>query len=124
LILANSSTKNYLPNKSGSYGVIVNSNVCRDTLSCFNFKLLLISELNHLKFNVYPNPARTYLNIEMEENFLNLNAYIIDNTGKIVDSFVLYSHQKQYPIKLNKGYYSLKIITNQGISFLSRFLVE
>ena len=124
LILANSSSKNYLPIKSGNYGVIVSSNACRDTSLCFTIKLLLMSELNPLKINVHPNPACSHLNIEMDKDFLNLNAEIIDNMGKVVDSFVLYPHQKQYPIKLNKGHYSLKIIAKEGIVFLSRLLVE
>jgi Secretion system C-terminal sorting domain len=124
LILTNSTSKNYIPKKSGNYGVIVNSNVCRDTLSCFNVKMLLINELNPFKFNVYPNPVCSYLNIDLEEDFLNLNAEIIDITGKLVDSFVIYAHQKEYPIKLNKGHYNLKIISKESIFFVSSLLVE
>ena len=124
MILANSSTKNYLPIKSGTYGVIVNSNTCSDTLSCFTIKLLLMNELNPLKINFYPNPACSYLNIEMDVDFVNLNAEIIDDSGKIVESFLLHPNQKQYPIKLNKGYYSLKIISKEGNSHLSRLMVE
>lgn len=124
MILANSSTKNYLPIKSGTYGVIVNSNTCSDTLSCFTIKLLLMNELNPLKINFYPNPACSYLNIEMDLDFVNLNAEIIDDSGKIVESFLLHPNQKQYPIKLNKGYYSLKIISKEGNSHLSRLMVE
>ncbi len=112
--------------ETGNYAVILNVNGCIDTSACVlvNYVGLTHSVLDD--FNIYPNPATTYLNISVKTT-TQLTVEIVDLTGKTVLKKVLQNTQNTIDVStLNKGIYFVRITLNQpeNFWFTKRFVKE
>ena len=75
------------------------------------------------EFNVYPNPAKGSITIELSEQFVASDYNIIDLTGKVVQKGELNSNTEVEIQALKSGYYMLKVSTNEGKLFYKKVLV-
>jgi len=83
-----------------------------------------ISNLNEIKYSLYPNPADEMIDIKISDP-ASFNYQISDNTGKIIDSGKSVSRQlniKTYQYK--NGIYFLKMIDRNGKSNYNKFVVQ
>ena len=82
-----------------------------------------IHETTAKKVSVYPNPADEFLNIRIEDDFLNATAVFTDFTGRIIASFSMEALNKSIPIsELMKGTYILKLINQEGTEIAVTFV--
>jgi glucose/arabinose dehydrogenase len=82
-----------------------------------------MNEENSIKLSVYPNPVADFLYVHMNKNLDNILAEITDYSGRTVASYNLENLNTPISlIKLVKGSYYLKLITQEGIQAMTRFI--
>jgi glucose/arabinose dehydrogenase len=82
-----------------------------------------MNEENSIKLSVYPNPVADFLYVHMNKNLDNILAEITDYSGRTVASYNLENlNTPMSLIKLVKGSYYLKLITQEGIQAMTRFI--
>jgi len=62
--------------------------------------------------SVYPNPANSVLNIEMEDPFLNYELELVDVTGKVFGRLAITGSGRLDVSGLNRGLYILRVYEN------------
>ncbi len=104
----------FVPESSGDYAVKINDNGCIDTSNCYN---VVVSNINNIDDNIieiYPNPAKQFVNIVIP-NSLSVNKITIYNiTG--VEVFTNKNNNKNYLInvsELKTGTYFIEIISTE-----------
>ena len=86
----------------------------------FNSLLLNNEQLKPKKIKVFPNPANDFLNIELDDFYLNKTVYIYNTAAILVAQFNLAQYNKPLNITyLATGLYVLKI-ENQYIWFYKK----
>jgi hypothetical protein len=114
-VLTGEVNQSYNTQTSGSYAVILESGICKDTSACYiinmtnNIDEFLLSEIS-----VYPNPASNGLTIELEEEFNTINVQFLDANGRTLFNNV---YLQTSVINLNFDYASgiyLLIINSEG----------
>jgi PKD repeat protein len=96
------------------------SNSCGDgtPVSLTADVILNVFSLNNVNFNIYPNPANDYLNIELSSNNSKIDYALIDINGKVIVNNVIESNQNFAKINisnLDKGIYTLRLIVDNEI---------
>lgn len=84
-----------------------------------------INEIGNSQINIYPNPTKKYLNIELKDNvlFSDYNAEIQSISGEIVQTMKLKNQQPKINIQhLKAGVYVL-ILKNQESYYHKKFIV-
>lgn len=84
------------------------------------------SEQESSQFTMYPNPAASNLNVEIEDHTIQKIA-IYDVSGKLMNIYTFKSANNKETIDVSglyKGMYVLKLQTNDGKSFSGQFLKE
>jgi glucose/arabinose dehydrogenase len=98
--ILNATSSTYSTTVAGTYSVIVtNASLCSDTSNAIEVSLCTsMDETGFGKFNLYPNPAESVLNIEfyVAEN-MNVVVNIFNATGQLVNS-----QQKNFASGMNK----------------------
>jgi len=110
--------QSFTPTFNGSYACIIDDATCVDTSACMVVSTIGISEIDALKFTIYPNPATTFITIESNEIIESVAIY--DLSGKLIrtENTVTFSIEN-----LSTGVYMLHINTVNGIA-RSRFIKE
>lgn len=79
--------------------------------------------INTVSFNIYPNPASTFLNVEFTDNNLNATNYsmkIISIDGRVISNSNISSvgtFKHTLPIdNLSKGSYLIQVVSSSGIT--------
>ena len=78
------------------------------------------------KISIYPNPAKSFINILIDEPLLDLNYIrIIDISGKIIfeDTFVEGINNVQLPSNINSGIYLVEIRSGNAILGTQKLIV-
>lgn len=89
---------------SNDWKIIVNG--VRDTLAI----ALAINELQNIEFSVFPNPTKSYLNIQSSELMNDFNCSILSLDGRLIKSTLLHSYQPILNVSsLKKGFYYLHV---------------
>ncbi|MEN8928635.1 MAG: LamG-like jellyroll fold domain-containing protein [Flavobacteriales bacterium] len=115
--IAGETNRFIIATQAGDYAVIVSRGSCIDTSDCINIQLSSLSEtsINNL-FEVYPNPASSFLTINNLEN-RNITAIsIIDIRGKLVTNKAGFISKNLNIQSLERGVYFLKIETKDGVA--------
>ncbi|MGB3174062.1 MAG: T9SS type A sorting domain-containing protein, partial [Saprospiraceae bacterium] len=74
----------YTPAQSGTYAVIISRNGCVDTSACIMLSTVsTTTSLNELGIKIFPNPARSFFSVEMQQNH-PATIEIIDALGRKV----------------------------------------
>lgn len=107
------------PANAGTYAVIVTANGCSDTSSCYTLSGTGIAdpEFNR-QFSVYPNPAKTRVNIESKLGLSLASIRIFNVLGEEVFRTASNGRSEQsLDIRqLADGMYLLHIETNKGVA--------
>ena len=90
---------------SGGHGWIAD-------ISCTSIN---IEEANKNKFKIYPNPAKNYINIELDASNQKTIIHIYDITGKLVYESSFIASKRINTTDFNKGMYIVKVINNNSI---------
>jgi len=95
------------------------NNSCGDgTPRTLNISVTGIEDAAYNMFNIYPNPAKDYLNIEFESNDTEISYALIDINGKIIISNIIKDTQNTAKLNissLDKGIYTLRLIINNEV---------
>ncbi len=113
-IIPGATSKNFLPQDSGYYAVVVSKYAMKDTSSCFAMLSISLSEVTLTeKLNLYPNPNNGWLNIESSAKE-ELNLRIFNIQGQLVQEEVLVNANNQIQIKGENGLYFITITNQKG----------
>jgi len=82
------------------------------------------SSENSNPFNVYPNPARNLINLNLDSKFVNSGYELFNITGQIVKRGIILSETSQIDVSaLNSGMYMIKV-TGASQILSESFIVE
>jgi hypothetical protein len=93
-IILNENNSYFIPQSNGNFSVIIQNNICSDTLGCFNYNVNLISSKNNV-FNIWPNPTENILNIKSSIKIESYKCYnlqgelILNETNIFKNEFVI-----------------------------------
>ena len=81
-------------------------------------------KINSSGYDVFPNPANTYVNIQVNSSILPCNLIISNSIGTDVSKNILYAPNNKISIKnLPIGIYYLKIIDSRGNRFTEKMSI-
>ena len=101
----------FMPADEGTYACIITYEGCTDTTDCIYFLGNGISEIQLSNIKVWPNPARTLLNVEC--GIENAELQLFDATGRRVISQLSSGDVTLLEISnLSPGVYVLHIVTD------------
>lgn len=108
----------YMPAQTGYYAVEVTNGLCIDTTNSYYFFDNSGVETNSIlnQINVYPNPSKNFVNVDLKNNYQTSNIYISDLSGRIVSVYYFKNLQtlKIDLTPLNSGVYNLTIISDKS----------
>lgn len=112
--ITNATSQTIEATSSGNYSVEVTyNNGCSSISELYYHSIAGISYLDNDYFNIYPNPARAYLTIELMNENASFSVELIDNLGKIVYRNEFNSSKVVIETSdLDNGVYYLKVGTN------------
>lgn len=118
--------KTFIPSADGTYAVVVSSNNCTDTSSCYSiFTTSILRNTFGDSLNVFPNPTTGNLTVDLGKEYTHSEGQIVDISGKVISSFHYQSTQKFYiDIKGPKGTYFLKFKSGTGKSAIIKIVKE
>jgi len=112
--ISGETSQSFTATSSGDYAVIVSDNSCSDTSACFNVDLTGIDALNYDFLNIYPNPVRNIMTIELGYSIPNGSIRITDMAGKLIDEITLKNDLKlHYNFTAPNGIYLVELHSNE-----------
>ncbi len=84
-IIPNETNQSFVANHNGNYAVIISDQNCTDTSACYSVVGLSHSDIDGIKVNVFPNPADDHLTVELGQAYANLNIFIYNELGQLVE---------------------------------------
>ncbi len=122
ILMSNSQT--FVPTQNGIYVVsVINSGNCEGTSTDFNLANLNVDSIHSEEFNVSPNPAKDFIQINFENIENNTSIELIDVVGKKVKTEKLMNKNTLLDISdLNNGLYILNI--NNGVTIKSTKVIK
>lgn len=111
-IIDNATDSIYIPSRSGDYFVIVTKNGCSsDSSNIFNYTSVGIAVLsNKSTINIYPNPADSKFDIEIDNQKESYTLEILNIVGQIVFTEKLNNSIEQVDLSgLSNGVYFVKL---------------
>ena len=125
--IINGENENYFsPTYSGNYAVIISSDNCSDTSSCFNFIHLDIKKLKDQKLSIHPNPFTTSLTINVEGGLdEGMRIRIIDLLGKEIINTPINSNVTQFAgNQFDQGVYIVELRNQEKVIGRSRVVKQ
>ena len=113
-------SQTFTATSDGDYAVIVMSNGCSDTSTCYTVSGLGLNENDQLaSFIVYPNPSQSEVFIDLGDFYDDVIVMVMDLSGKIISSEI-FKHSKVIEQKLGQetGIYFLRIDTGDRTSII------
>lgn len=106
--------QSYMPTVSGNYAVEITSGTCTELSECIAFSTLALDNFLASEVNVYPNPVKTDLNVEVSNNTEFITLDLFDLSGKLVSRNSSVNQVVSIPMKnLPQGVYFLKVSTSE-----------
>lgn len=105
--------------QTGTYTVCLTAyNICGDTTYCQQIQVVgtgIVQLSNGGTVNVYPNPAESYVNIEIQNTQETLQAKLLDAQGKIYLKTKLKNSIEQIDVSgLSSGMYYIQLSDKEG----------
>jgi len=83
--IAGATSSSFVPEVSGEYAVILTQNGCSDTSECYSVTVSGLGDRGiNLDYNIYPNPTRDYVTIDMVQEQTHVSLKVVDITGKVI----------------------------------------
>ncbi len=122
--IVNAVSNQFTPTTNGSYAIEITFNQCTWDSDCFEFSTSsLENEVGNLDFEVYPNPASNYLNLNFQNKKFKFIS-IHDVNGQLVKQIEKLDIGKTIDIQqLENGVYFLTIIAEDKTTQSVRFQV-
>ena len=85
-LITGETNQSYTPSVSGSYAVIITSGGCSDTSTCYNYVVTDVKNgiAINKTFNIYPNPTKGELTIQLNSFGANNLIRVYDMLGNII----------------------------------------
>jgi len=106
----------FTPTASGSYAVIVSNGNCSDTSACQSVTIstIGIEEQTASNFNIYPNPAQDFVNLN--KLTVGTTLQLTDMAGKVVLETIVLTEEMTLDVNdLNNGIYFVHLSNNTSI---------
>lgn len=127
-VVPGATSQNFTPTVNGSYAVQINYAGCVDTSACTLINNVGIEENILNNSSVYPNPAESAINIELNDlkDLENVAVLLTDISGKIITvSCRTNDHFIQVDIaSLSNGVYTYSIINNEETYAVGKFIKQ
>lgn len=111
--------------ENGSYAVVVTSNACSDTSSCFEISSIVgLNELAELGFRLLPNPTTDQFTIRMPNNLNVESLELLSSQGKLLLTIPIEKGQLEKSIQLSpyqSGVYFVRLKVN-GEAYLEKVI--
>ena len=110
-IMPGANGQSFTPPVSGSYAVAVSKDGCTDTSSCYTVTGIGIDEFSLIPgLNVYPNPAKDFVSIDLGNTYKNSSVKILNMLGqKLLEQEFRDSRNIELKLDLSAGMYILAI---------------
>ncbi|WP_299338926.1 M28 family peptidase [uncultured Psychroserpens sp.] len=82
--ISGATNQSYIPSANGNYAVEVTSGTCTERSECLLFDTLGLESFQEGEVNVFPNPVKTNLNIEIHNDVQDLEILLYDLSGKLL----------------------------------------
>lgn len=83
-----------------------------------------IDDLNNISINIYPNPAKNFINIILQDNIKSTNLEIINENGQILITKLNISNKTTIDLSnFSKGIYFIKLI-NKNNTILKKVIIQ
>lgn len=113
-IIPNETNFEFTPAQNGNYAAIISFNGCKDTTACHQITEVSIAENQDLIFEVYPNPTKGEITINL--NSANSIIYIVDINGKTIKTLRVQKSQTVIDLsEFENGIYFIKVKTENDI---------
>lgn len=83
-VISGESSQSFTASTNGNYAVVVSNGMCSDTSDCVAIASVGLEEEPDWNFNVYPNPVRDNLNIQIGNSEDVYHVVIYNNVGQVV----------------------------------------
>ena len=113
LPIPGATNREFYPDSTGSYAVIVSSTNCTDTSACLQFfsPLSLDENQTTLDINAYPNPSTGTVNLQSPLNLYGTKLMLTDLQGRILFKDELEAgNDYQFQLPAQKGIYLIHLI--------------
>jgi len=112
----------YTASSNGDYAIEITLNSCVDTSSCANISSLSISSvLNNSTVNLYPNPAKEFINIYVNQ----VSSFsLLTLEGKNIGTWNLPAGKSTLEITAAPGIYLWQTVSSKTISNNGKLVVE
>jgi len=85
VVVVGENSQTYTPSNNGTYALIITQGNCIDTSMSYIVNSVGMESFNFGEsFNMYPNPAKSYVNIDYDQNYEEMRVAIYDMLGKLV----------------------------------------
>lgn len=117
--IVGATNQTYSPSVNGLYSVIVTLNSCSDTSNCVAINSLELSEGISDDFVLYPNPAKSQINIDFKKNYdSEMKVELIDLAGNVLytKTFLDSNGINKFNIRIEgfaSGVYTVSIYTQE-----------
>jgi len=124
-IIAGETSSSYRPGVNGSYAVILTQGGCSDTSECITLDYTGIDSDRTQDYKVYPNPARDYVNIDMDKEQTNVTIRVVDMTGQLIHEEELdrFTQTRLDVSRYKAGVYMIQIQSDQ-LNDIARVIKE
>ena len=113
--IPSATNQSFMPASNGSYAVQVTVGANVEISNCISFNLLGTSEFNKQNIEVYPNPVRSILNIDLP-NFSHVTLKIINLEGKeLLNQSIEKSHSEISLEQFSNGVYFVNLEANGSV---------
>jgi len=114
-IIAGETSSSYRPGVNGSYAVILTQGGCSDTSECITLNYTGIDSDRTQDYKVYPNPARDYVSIDMDNEQTNVTIRVFDMTGQLIHEEELdrFTQTRLDVSRFKTGMYMIQIQSDQ-----------
>ncbi|MBL4703963.1 MAG: T9SS type A sorting domain-containing protein [Flavobacteriales bacterium] len=120
--IAGETNQSYSPALNGNYAVIVDNGACSDTSACVLITSVGITEMNTVKFNLFPNPAINVLHVQVSDGLTGYKINVFNVFGQQVYATTVETSLTSVNISsLANGIYMVEI-TNEKSSLRNRFI--
>ena len=105
--------------------IVTTTEGCSDTSSCYQ---IIFSNTENVLSNgvkVYPNPITDGFQLDIDQDLLGSQGFILNNLGQVVQGFELNeTSQLIQLVDIPSGLYYLKIVNYNGLSIQKTLIVQ